>query len=348
MTTPPILIQEYQGIKGSVGHIILNREDQLNAINHRMSEVMERALRAWDDQSHIKAIVITGSGDRAFCAGGDLKEVATMIQKPDTQDFLKQEYRCIHQLACMKTPCIALCHGITMGGGTGTMRHMPIRIGSPDLSLAMPETSLGFIPDVGASYFLPQCPKHTGRYLALSSKRLNADEAHALGFIQHIIPKDAFAKIIEAIVHTEFGDDPLAILHSLMEPYALPVKLIDWPDTVSPWFAFDDIASIKQALEKADDPLADTILATLNKRSPWSLALALRTLCSSAAQKDLKHALNIEYSLAKQSLLYPDLALGIEAALHTKNQPLWHQDVPDTKTIDAWMEEAIASNPLSL
>src|SRR5579872_2920769 len=157
-----------------------------------MVQVIDSYLREWEVNDAIKAIVIRGTGEKAFCAGGDIKQVYLENQSnnPHINRYFWNEYRLNHRIHNYSKPYIAFMNGITMGGGLGISIHGSHRIGTEKLILAMPETKIGFFPDIGSSYFLPRCPGFIGFYLGLTGTRLNAQDARQVKLIDNIVPSE--------------------------------------------------------------------------------------------------------------------------------------------------------------
>jgi enoyl-CoA hydratase/carnithine racemase len=203
-----ILFSEISGINGNLGCIILNRPTALNSLSQSMIIKMSKQLHAWALAKHIKAVVIRGAGDRAFCAGGDLRELyeGGRSGASNITDFFKHEYCLNYQIQQFPKPYIALLDGITMGGGVGVSVHGSHRIATEKFTFAMPETGIGFFPDVGGSYFLPRCPGKTGIYCGLTGARLKAADALYIGVVNHIIPSAKLDEVISTLAATDFAD----------------------------------------------------------------------------------------------------------------------------------------------
>ena len=164
--------------RGRLGKILLNRPKALNALTHGMSLAIEAALREWAGDERVAAVIIRQAGERAFCAGGDVRQFpekgAAFMHR-----YWRDEYRLNALIRRYPKPYIAFVDGIVMGGGIGVSVHGTHRIVSEHLSFAMPETAIGLVPDVGASYVLPRMPGEIGLYLGLTGARLGAADAMA-------------------------------------------------------------------------------------------------------------------------------------------------------------------------
>ena len=159
---------------GRVGRILLNRPKALNALDLPMIRACTRALTAWRDDPHVHAVVIEGAGDRAFCAGGDIRALRQYQLDGEhhrAEAFFSEEYALNLMIATYPKPYVALIDGICMGGGIGVSVHAPYRVATEHAAFAMPETAIGFFPDIGATFFLPRLPGQLGIYLGLTGAR---------------------------------------------------------------------------------------------------------------------------------------------------------------------------------
>src|ERR1700761_3415090 len=182
---PHILFEK----RGALGLVTLNRPKALNALTHGMCLGLSKTLEEWAADAAVKAGAIRGAGPRAFCAGGDIRAMAESSRdKTQTAaNFLRDEYRLNAMIGAYAKPYVALTHGVVMGGGAGVSVHGSHRLGDEDLAFAMPETGIGFMPDIGASFFLSHCPGESGLYLALTGNRIGLGDALALGLMTHSI-----------------------------------------------------------------------------------------------------------------------------------------------------------------
>ena len=178
-------------VRNGVATILLNRPQALNALTHEMCIPLEKNLRAWAADTSVKAVIIKGAGEKAFCAGGDIRKLAD--RGPDGESYRKRfwhdEYRCNTLIGEYPKPFIALIDGIFMGGGVGLSVHGSHRIISEHAMFAMPETGIGLFPDVGGTYFLPRCPGEIGMYLGLTGARLKGADVLAAGAATHFVPR---------------------------------------------------------------------------------------------------------------------------------------------------------------
>jgi enoyl-CoA hydratase len=194
---------------GAVGLITLNRPKALNALTHGMVVAMHAKLKEWAADSLIGCVVIRGAGDRAFCAGGDIRTLydSGKAGTPYAIEFYRDEYLLNATIKHYPKPYIALLHGFVMGGGVGVSVHGSHRVADETMQFAMPETGIGLFPDVGGSFFLPRLPGEIGLYLGLTGTRLKTADAVYAGIATHFIPAARRDDLIEALVILAALDD---------------------------------------------------------------------------------------------------------------------------------------------
>src|SRR3954467_8553366 len=188
---------------GAAGLITLNRPQALNALTLDMVRAMRRALDAWADDPHVTRVVVTGAGERAFCAGGDIRhlyELGKAGRRDEALGFWREEYALNVRIKRYPKPYVALIDGLVMGGGVGVSLHGSHRIAGDRSGFAMPEVGIGFFPDVGATYALPRLPGRMGFYLALTGERARAADALAFGLATHAVPSAALAEVRAALI----------------------------------------------------------------------------------------------------------------------------------------------------
>ncbi|MGH1407882.1 MAG: 3-hydroxyisobutyryl-CoA hydrolase, partial [Rhodomicrobiaceae bacterium] len=201
---------------GAIGRFHLNRPAALNALTAPMAYKMKDQLHAWAVDDSIKAILIDAEGDRAFCAGGDIRDLYENGKKDPKpgQDFWREEYKLNALINNFPKPYIAYMNGIVMGGGVGISSHGSHRIVTENTMLAMPETGIGFLPDVGGTYILSRSPGLTGLYLGMTGARMNAADAIFAGFADHFIPSDKLPLLTEKLINGANLDAAIAELAS--------------------------------------------------------------------------------------------------------------------------------------
>jgi enoyl-CoA hydratase len=322
MSEPEILFN----VEGSAGVITLNRPQVLNALTFNMVREMDRQLIAWARDPAIKTVMITGAGDKAFCAGGDIKSVALAVknggeERAEAAEFFRLEYTLNHRIFTYPKPYISLINGIVMGGGKGVSAHGSHRIVTENTVFAMPEATIGFFPDVGGGYFLPRCPGQTGTYLALTSKRIKTFDTLYIGFATHVVPLANIAELRAAIA--EAPHDLEDWLKQLSIQPAFDSELVPYRANIDKYFAYDRVEEIFAALERDASPWALETLKSLKAVSPSSLKIALRQI-RLGAKMDFAQVMAMEYRLSQACLDRPDFYEGVRAALIDKDRkPRW-------------------------
>ena len=305
---------------GRIGRILMNRPKALNALDIEMIRGIAVALEQWRDNPQVHAVVIEGAGDRAFCAGGDIRAVrqASMDGRhQDVEAFFAEEYALNAIIATYPKPYIALIDGICMGGGIGVSVHGAYRVASEHAMFAMPETAIGFFPDVGASYFLPRLPGSVGMYLALTGSRvLGADAVHS-GLATHFTPRARIGDLSAAL-----AVDGLAALGAFAET-APAGTLSAQHDAIERCFNVGSVQEVFQRLEAEGGDWAGATLTTLRAMSPSSLFWSMQ-LIREGADRSLAQCLAAELKLTRTVTGHPDFLEGVRAMVVDKDrQPKW-------------------------
>ncbi|KAH1297009.1 hypothetical protein KXX11_007572, partial [Aspergillus fumigatus] len=191
--------------------IELNRPKKLNSLNGSMARKILPRLKEWEKSQLANIVMLSGAGTKALCAGGDVASLALQNEQgPEGQqkstDFFGLEYRLDHIIATYTKPFISVMDGITMGGGVGLSVHAPFRIATERTVFAMPETTIGFFPDVGGSFFLPRLDGEIGTYLALTSERLNGVQALYAGIATHYFHSSVLSNLTARLAELVFRD----------------------------------------------------------------------------------------------------------------------------------------------
>jgi enoyl-CoA hydratase/carnithine racemase len=326
------------GRTGGLATLTINRPQALNALTLENYRRFAPALRGWAADPSVHAVVVRGAGERAFCAGGDVRAVYEagrgISGDPDLPAvFFREEYeliRCIHRFP---KPYIAVIDGITMGGGAGISVNGGYRIATERTLFAMPETAIGLFPDVGATRFLNRCPGQVGRYLGLTGTRLGAADALYCGLATHFVPHDRIAELVEKLGGAAGGaGDDRSLIDAMLgefaeKPGSAPLQALR--PVVDRCFAGDSVEAILDALAAeaaaglAHAGWAAETRAGLPTKSPTSLKLTLRQL-TIGRDYDLEAALALEYRMTQHVMAAHDFYEGVRAALIDKDQaPLW-------------------------
>ena len=300
----------------ALGLLTLNRPKALNALDHGMILGITAALQAWAVDDQIKAVAIRGEG-RGFCSGGDIRAVQKWVVAGETTgfDLLRDEYRMNALIAAYPKPYIALIHGICMGGGAGVSVHGKARLADASLSFAMPETAIGFIPDVGASFFLSRLPDELGMYLGLTGSAIGLGDALDCGLMTHAVDQTDFDTVIEALAQ---GRDFASFVKKVK-----PGPLAAQRKHIATLFAAQSVEAILERLDRDGSDFARDTAATMRLRSSTSLKLVLRQL-RAARTLNLQQCLAMEFRLANHVLPSHDFREGVRAALIDKDRnPQW-------------------------
>jgi 3-hydroxyisobutyryl-CoA hydrolase len=334
--------------------IELNRPKKLNSLNGSMARKILPRLREWEKSQMANVVLITGAGPKAFCAGGDVAELATQNkQGPEGQkksaDYFALEYQLDHLIATYSKPYIAVMDGITMGGGVGLSVHAPFRIATEKTVFAMPETTIGFFPDVGGSFFLPRLDGEVGTYLALTSERLHGVQAFYAGVATHYLDSSVLPQLttrLSELVFQDFASLPerLQLINSTISEFTSSLPSPDsyeaakhgdisgaLREAIDRTFKYDTVEEILGALQKesesADQKLSEWAKATsktITMRSPTSLRVTLRQLREGKTW-NISETFVREHKMAAKFMAHPDFVEGVSARLINKppTKPQW-------------------------
>ena len=315
---PPEILFEN---RGAVGLITLNRPKALNALTLAMVTAMRAQLAQWADDPAVECVVIRGAGERAFCAGADIRAIrqSGLDGTSYAVDFFREEYRLNAAIKHYPKPYIALIHGICMGGGMGLSVHGAYRIAGSTAVFAMPETGIGFFPDVGGSYFLGHAPGQIGLYLGLSGERLNARDALYARLVTHWVPSDAWPVLMDAL---EQGDDPRDVAMELgLRPQNSPLS--DRRTKIDRIVGATSVEDMLTLLDRDDKEWSHDLAALMRARSPTSLKLAYSQI-RTGSMLDFDDCMRMEFRIASRILKGQDFYEGVRAVIVDKdNAPRW-------------------------
>ena len=307
---------------GKLARIVLDRPKALNALTLAQVHAMHPQLAAWAIDPDVACVVIEGAGEKAFCAGGDIRalyEACKAHDMPFVQSFYRDEYRLNRRIKTFPKPYVALIDGIVMGGGVGISVHGSARVATERTLFAMPETGIGFFPDVGGTFFLPRCPGRTGLYLGLTGARLKAADTLYVGVATHYVPSERLAELCAELAAGKAADSTLSAFHQDPGPAPLAEKRA----IIDECFAGDSLDAVMAALAAHPDPWAAQTLAVLRSKSPTALAIAFEQI-TRGASLDFDAAMRLEFRLALDLAPAGDFAEGIRAVIVDKdNKPAW-------------------------
>ncbi|ROT34558.1 3-hydroxyisobutyryl-CoA hydrolase [Sodiomyces alkalinus F11] len=357
--------------------IELNRPKKLNSLTASMIRKIVPRLHEWEKSDMANIIVMKGAGEKAFCAGGDVTALVNVNKEsPDgwkkSASYFGMEYKLDHYIATYKKPYVAFMDGITMGGGVGLTIHAPFRIATERTVFAMPETTIGFFPDVGASFFLPRMNGAVGTYLALTSDRLKGANVFYSGVATHYLHSTSLPAVESRLAELRFRDyDPLekrlSLIKDTLEEYATglpqdePMQISgEVRKAIDRCFSKNSVEDIVAALRaEASSPAtqkwAEKTLDTLHKRSPTAVNVTLRQMRLGRGWS-IAETFKREHEIAAHFMRHPDFNEGVGALLMSRDNPrapAWQpatlEDVQDAgAVVDPFFESIEDIEPLEL
>jgi enoyl-CoA hydratase len=308
-------------IDNGVGLITLNRPKAINSLNQTMVDALSAVLTRWADDDAVRAVVLSGAGERGLCAGGDIVAVYHSARKDgvEVRKFWRDEYLLNGQIGRFAKPYVSLMDGIVMGGGVGVSAHGSVRVVTETSKVAMPEVGIGFVPDVGGAFLLARAPGALGLYAALTGATFSGSDAIALGFADHYVPHSDLQAFTAAIVSD--GTDSAVAAHAVEPP---PSNLVAQRDWIDECFAGDTVADIVAALRGQDSEPANDAADLIASRSPTSLSVALQAVRRAAKLETLEDVLIQDYRVSSATARSHDLVEGIRAQIIDKDRnPQW-------------------------
>jgi enoyl-CoA hydratase len=311
--------------RGVAGVVTLNRPKALNALTHNMVSRLGAQLSAWRDDPAVSRIVITAAGERAFCAGGDIKalyELGRNGAHDRALAFWRDEYVLNTVIKRYPKPYVALIDGIVMGGGVGVSVHGSHRVAGDRFAFAMPEVGIGLFPDVGATWFLPRLPGRIGTYCALTGERLGADDAVTAGIATHRVASANFPALLDALARDGTTDAAVAAFAMPAAPGALAARraAIDHmfaPDRV------EDILARLDAASGADAAWAHGLAQAIRTKAPKSLKIALAQM-RHGRMWSFEDCMRAEFRLVSRFVYEHDYYEGVRAAVIDRDgRPRW-------------------------
>ncbi|MFJ9693909.1 enoyl-CoA hydratase/isomerase family protein [Kitasatospora sp. NPDC101183] len=313
--------------EGRAGLIVLNRPKALNALTHAMVGRIAGALDAWEQDRTVETVVLTGAGERGLCAGGDIVAIhraATGGDHSAAEEFWRDEYRLNARIARYPKPYVAVMDGIVMGGGVGVSAHGRVRIVTERTRIAMPETGIGFVPDVGGTYLLGLAPGELGTHLALTAGSIGAGDALLCGLADHFVPAERLPALL----------DDLAVepVHEALERHvstAPPGRLAEQREWIDDCYAAPTVEEILERLRACGRPEAEEAADRITANSPTAVKVTLAALRRARALGPLEAVLDQEFRTSCAALATADLPEGIRAQVIDKDRtPRWHPAEP--------------------
>jgi len=309
-------------IAGPLGQVLLNRPAALNALTHEMCQALDAQLKTWASDAAVQAVVIRGAGEKAFCAGGDVRRLYDegTAGGDYPRRFYRDEYRLNRRIKTFPKPYIAILDGIVMGGGVGVSFHGSHRVVSEHVMFAMPETGIGLFPDVGGSYFLPRCPGQVGMYLGLGGARLKAADCLHAGLATAHVPRARLNDLVAALAGGEAPQTAIGRLATDPGPAPLAEKRAE----IDRVFGAIGVEAIAAHWDLA-------------AKSPTALKLAFRQI-RTGATLDFDACMRQEWRMVNGVIKGADFYEGVRAVVIDKDQkPKWRPATlaeVDDKVID--------------
>ena len=307
--------------RGEAGLVTLNRPKALNALTLGMVRALRRSLDAWEADPAVTRVVIAGSGERAFCAGGDIRwlyELGRGGRVEEALAFWREEYELNIRIKRYPKPFVALVDGIVMGGGVGVSLHGSHRVAGDRYSFAMPEVGIGFFPDVGATYALPRLPGEVGTFLALTGERVRRADAVALGLATHAVPSRSLPALLDALA----AGEPVGAALADVKEEPGETALLGERETIDGCFSAGSVGEILARLDRASAFAAEAA-ATTRQKSPTSLAIALEQM-RRGPTLSFEDAMRTEFRIVSRIVDHHDFYEGVRAAIVDKDgAPRW-------------------------
>ncbi len=338
-----IIVEEISAKQGKIGKLTLNAPDTLNSLTLDMVTELFKHLEAWEQDPNIALVILQGSGEKAFCAGGDVQQLyRSATETPGgpcsyAEDFFRNEYRLNYKIHCYSKPLLCIGHGIVMGGGLGLMAGASHRVATPSTRIAMPEITIGLFPDVGGTWFLSRMPRGLGLFFALTGAPLNAHDALYCKLVDAVMSQDDADNLEARLCEQSWRKESQAnsaLLSELIESKALDSKMLNRDihseikaclSTLEQICQQTSLGEVLFALHNAqsDSSWLKKAANTQAHGSPLSALLIYEQL-RRYHYASLKEVFLSEYRLATNIVRYPEFAEGVRALLIDKDKdPKW-------------------------
>jgi enoyl-CoA hydratase/carnithine racemase len=321
-------------VRNRVGHLTLNRPSALNTLDLPMVRLLCRHLWAWEQDPEIVAVTLRGAGEKAFCAGGDIRMLYDSYKAGDNQHelFLEEEYALDEYLHGYSKPVLALLDGFVLGGGMGLAQAASLRVITERTRMGMPEVGIGFFPDVGGSYFLPRLPGELGTYLGITGCQVRAADALYANLADYCLPSERLAELDACLDYLNWTSAPAEDLQDLLADMATErlagAELKACRQAIDEYFALADVPAIRAALQREQRPelqdWAEQTVKLLDSRSPLAMATTLELL-RRGRDLSLAECFALELHLDYQWFDKGDLMEGVRALIIDKDKcPRWN------------------------
>jgi len=334
--TNGILLQR----SGRLGHIILDRPKAINALNDAMITAITAALQEWETDDGVETVLITGAGERGLCAGGDIVAIYKHMQAGASKEiFWEDEYRMNSYISRYPKPIVPFMDGVVLGGGVGLSAHASHRVVTERTTVGMPETRIGFIPDVGGCFLYSRAPGELGTHLALTAGTGSGADALMLGLADYHVDSADLPALAEALAEAP-ADEAIARFARQEVPASDLEKDRHWIDEC---YQYDDAEQILAALQSSAEPKAREAAVELSAKSPTSVKLTLEALRRARGMATLEEVLDQDYRLGIRLLAARDFAEGVRAQVIDKDRnPRWNPATlaeVDRATVEAYFAD---------
>ena len=312
--------------RGHLGHLVLNRPKAINSLTHSMVIAIAAVLDEWESDGSVATVLISGAGERGLCAGGDIVAIYSDAITTDatsggvaSASFWADEYALNAHIARYSKPYVAFMDGVVLGGGVGVSAHGSVRIVTERTRLGMPETGIGFVPDVGGTFLLSRAPGELGTHLALTAASVTGADAIALGLADHFVESDRLGDLALAL-ESRPADEVVAAF-ATAPPASILRDQRDWIDVS---YASDDANEIIARLMDSKIEAAQAAAATILTRSPTAVCVALESLRRARKLGTLEEVLDQEFRVSLRFAQGTELSEGIRAQVIEKDRtPHW-------------------------
>lgn len=359
----PVLLFEHATSSGQIlAEAQLHVEATLNSLSLEMIEIIDARLQEWAEREEVVAVLFTGAGDRAFCAGGDIQALYhAMVRNHEHGEvvddypyrFFEREYRFDYRIHTYPKPVIAIGHGVVMGGGLGILSAARYRLVTERSRIAMPEVTIGLFPDAGQTWLLRNMPQHYATFLGVTGSHMNGADAMAVGLATHRVAQEGRHEVRDALCAAAWGQDADAVIGAALEGLAAgefpdaQVHLI--PDGLDPTDELGSVVATIDRLKGASDWI-DRGIAAMHRGCPTTVGIVVEQLKRAAAMK-LADTFRLEMTVATHCANNHDFAEGVRALLIEKdNAPHWQfEDLAGLPRayVDSHFVEPWPINPLA-
>ncbi|AYV37163.1 enoyl-CoA hydratase/isomerase family protein [Aeromonas veronii] len=366
----PVSIATHPTADGhQIGVLTLDSPASLNALSLPMIQILQQTLTRWEQEPAIVCVLLQGAGEKAFCAGGDIRSFYYRKQEVSgselfeyARDFFEQEYRLDHHIHCYRKPLVCVADGICMGGGIGLFAGADFRVVTEKSLFAMPEVTIGLYPDVGASWFLSRMPGRLGLWLGLTGARFNGSDAIGLGLADHAIASSERAELLHRLAALDWSagcepreqiDQLLRVLHKGAAAQLPAPILLPHQPRIDDLLAGRTLAGVLARLFAArfDETAGEKGLAQAQEScrtgSPISRAILWRQYWQ-ARRQSLAEVFADELTLSVNCVLKGDFVEGVRALLIDKDRdPHWQDQPAEGDWLDEFYRWPHGDNPLA-